>query len=173
LRALRKTARILDVLGCRFNTFRPVRFLQLLLKVGLTQEEPMDSIRTFMTRSPHTIGQEQTLAIAHQVMREHNVRHLPVLEAGKLVGILSQRDLHLIETLRDVDPETTPIVEAMTADVYVTGPNAPLEEVATTMAEHKYGAAVVVDGKAVVGIFTTVDALHALSTVLRARSSAA
>jgi acetoin utilization protein AcuB len=133
----------------------------------------MESIRTFMTRSPHTIGQEQTLATAHQIMREHNVRHLPVLEAGKLVGILSQRDLHLIQTLRDVDAEATTVDEAMTADVYVTSPNAPLDEVATAMAENKYGCAIVVDGKSIVGVFTTVDALHALSTVLRTRSSAA
>lgn len=133
----------------------------------------MESIRAFMTKSPHTIGQEQTLATAHQMMLQHNVRHLPVLEAGKLVGILSQRDLHLIETLRDVDPETTTVDEAMTADVYVTSPNAPLDEVAAAMAENKYGSAIVVDGKNVVGVFTTVDALHTLTTVLRARSSAA
>ena len=133
----------------------------------------MESIRTVMTKSPHTIGQEQTLATAHQMMREHSVRHLPVLEGGKLVGILSQRDLHLIETLRDVDPEVTTVDQAMTADVYVTSPNAPLDEVTAAMAENKYGCAIIVDGKKVVGVFTTVDALNALSTVLRTRSSAA
>jgi acetoin utilization protein AcuB len=133
----------------------------------------METIRTFMTKGPQTIGHEQTLATAHEMMREHKVRHLPVLEAGKLVGILSQRDLHLIETLREVDPETTTVDEAMTADVYVTSPSTPLEEVAAAMAENKYGSAIIVDGKNVVGVFTTVDALHALTTVLRARSSAA
>jgi CBS domain-containing protein len=61
----------------------------------------------------------------------------------------------------------------MTADVYVTSPNASLAEVAATMAEHKYGCAVIVDGKDVAGVFTTVDALHALSTVLRAEPSVA
>jgi len=133
----------------------------------------METIRTVMTKSPHTIGQEQTLATAHQMMHEHSVRHLPVLEGGKLVGILSQRDLHLIETLRDVDPEVTTMDQAMTADVYVTSPNAPLDEVTAEMAENKYGCAIIVDGKKVVGVFTTIDALQTLSTVLRARSSAA
>jgi acetoin utilization protein AcuB len=132
----------------------------------------MESIRTFMTRGAYTIGQKQTLATAHQMMREHKVRHLPVLEAGKLVGIISQRDLHLIETLREVDPETTTVDEAMTVDVYVTGPNTPLDEVAAAMAENKYGSAIIVEGKNVVGVFTTVDALNALATVLRARSAA-
>jgi acetoin utilization protein AcuB len=85
-----------------------------------------------------------------------------VLEGGKLAGILSQRDALLVETLRDVDPATTAVEEAMTTDVYVVAPDTPLEEVAGAMADHKYGCAVVVDEDRVVGIFTTVDALRAL-----------
>src|SRR6266487_4324746 len=96
------------------------------------------TIRKFMTANPHTIGQEQPLAVAHRMMRENHVRHLPVLEGGKLVGVLSQRDLHLIETLRDVDQATTTVEEAMTMEVYVTAPNTPLDEAARLMAEHKY-----------------------------------
>jgi len=123
-------------------------------------------IRKFMTANPRTIGQEQTLAVAHGLMREHNVRHLPVLEGGKLVGMLSQRDLHLVETLRDVDPATTKVEQAMTMDVYVTSPTTPLEEAARVMAEHKYGSAVVLDRGKIVGVFTTVDALVALANML-------
>ena len=125
------------------------------------------SIRKYMTKAPHTIGQEQTLSVAHEVMREHSVRHLPVLEGGKLVGVLSQRDLHLIETLRDVDPAKTTVDEAMTGDVYVTGPDASIDEVATQMAEHKYGSAIVVERGKVVGVFTTIDALSALTEIVR------
>ena len=127
---------------------------------------PGPSIRKYMTPAPHTIGREQTLSAAHRMMREHRVRHLPVLEAGKLVGILTQRDLHLIETLRDVDPDTTTVDEAMTMDVYVTDPSTPLEEVAATMADHKYGSAIIVDRGKIAGVFTTVDALHALASIL-------
>jgi acetoin utilization protein AcuB len=129
------------------------------------------TIRKYMSQNPHTIGQEQPLSVAHEVMRQHNVRHLPVLEGGKLVGVLSQRDLHLIETLRDVDPATTTVDEAMTGDVYVTGPEAPLEEVASHMAEHKYGSTVVVDRGKVIGLFTTVDALTALSAFAKKAKS--
>src|SRR5439155_11345560 len=99
-------------------------------------------IRKYMTHAPHTIGREQTLTAAHRMMRDHRVRHLPVLEAGKLIGILTQRDLHLIETLRDVDPDTTTVDEAMTMDVYVTDPSTPLEEVAARTADHKYRSAI-------------------------------
>lgn len=125
------------------------------------------NIRKFMTHAPLTIGQEQTLNVAHEVMREHRVRHLPVLEGGKLVGVLSQRDLHLIETLREVDPAKTTVDEAMTGDVYVTGPDAGLDEVASQMAEHKYGSAVVVERGKVIGVFTTIDALNVLSELVR------
>jgi acetoin utilization protein AcuB len=124
------------------------------------------SIRKFMTADPHTIGQEQSLTVAHRMMREHRVRHLPVLEGGKLVGLLSQRDLLLIETLRDVDPDKTTVEEAMTRDVYLAAPNTPLEEAARVMAEHKYGSAIVVDRGKIAGVFTTVDALSALVQLL-------
>jgi acetoin utilization protein AcuB len=130
------------------------------------------TIRKFMTATPYTIGQDQTLSAAHRLMRQHEVRHLPVLTGGKLVGILSQRDLHLIETLEDVDPDTATVEEAMTMDVYVTPPNTPLDEAARTMAEHKFGSAVVVDRGKIVGMFTTVDALVALAELLAPRVQA-
>jgi len=124
-------------------------------------------IDRFMTRAPHTIGDEQTLATAHRMMREHGIRHLPVLHAGKLTGILSQRDLHLLETLQDVDQDDVKVSEAMTQDTFVIGPRSSVRKVAREMAEHKYGCAVVLDERdRVVGVFTTVDALEALSTIL-------
>jgi acetoin utilization protein AcuB len=124
------------------------------------------TIERFMTRSPQTIGQEQTLAAAHRLMNEHRIRHLPVLGGGKLVGLLSQRDLHLIETLRDVDPEEVTVSEAMNAEAFTVGPRASVRKVAAEMAEHKYGSAVVMDRDRVVGVFTTVDALKALIELL-------
>lgn len=124
-------------------------------------------IRHFMTKNPLTIGHTQTLEKAHEMMREHAIRHLPVLTEGKVVGLLSSRDMHFIETLRDVDPRTTTVDEAMSSDVYVTHPDTPLEEVAATMAEHKYGSTIVTDQGKIVGVFTTVDALKALAAILK------
>lgn len=129
------------------------------------------TIDQFMTRSPHTIGHHQTLAAAHLMMREFRVRHLPVLDGGKLVGILSQRDLNFIETLRDVDPEDVAVVEAMTQEIFTVDVRAKLHGVATEMAKHKYGCAVVVERAQVVGVFTTTDALNALSSLLEGRDT--
>src|SRR5690349_25130839 len=91
-------------------------------------------IRDYMTMAPHSIGKDQTLARAHDVMRSHKIRHLPVLEGGKLVGIISERDLHLVETLRDVDPSSVTVDEAMSDHVYAVEPDTSLDVVAESLA---------------------------------------
>lgn len=127
-------------------------------------------VEKHMTPSPHTIGIDQPLTQAHKMMGQHRIRHLPVLSGGKLVGVLTDRDLHLIETLKDVDPETVTVEEAMSANVYSVPPDAALDEVAAEMAEHKYGCAVVMDGQRVVGVLTTVDLARSLADLLRKRA---
>jgi acetoin utilization protein AcuB len=120
-----------------------------------------------MTSSPATIEASRSLAEAHRTMRRHGIRHLPVVAGGSLVGILSLRDLHLLETLRDVDPEKVSVDEAMTRSPYTVEPGASVETVARTLAENKWGSAVVVDDGKVVGMFTTTDALKLLARLLR------
>ena len=124
------------------------------------------TVAEFMSPSPHTIGTGQTLASAHKMMREHRIRHLPVLEGGRLVGVVSQRDLYLLETIRDVQPEDTLVEEAMTGDPYVVSPSTPLVAVARTLLLHRWGSAIVADGTKVAGVFTTTDALAALLQLL-------
>jgi acetoin utilization protein AcuB len=131
--------------------------------------KPIPKIRAHMTPAPHSIGRDQPLTRAHALMREHHIRHLPVLDGGLLVGLLSDRDLHLIETLRDVDPERVSVEEAMSSVVYAVGPDAPLDAVLEEMAKHKYGCAVVMQQQHVIGIFTTSDACHAFAALLRGR----
>ena len=124
-----------------------------------------DEIRKFMTHPVHTIGAQQPLAEAHRMMNAYGVRHLPVRSGGALVGLVSQRDLHLIETLRDVDPAQVSVEEAMSQDVLSVDVEVPLREVAHRMVERKLGSALVTERGDVVGIFTTVDALRALEAL--------
>ncbi len=84
---------------------------------------------------------------------------------------MSDRDLHLIETLRDVDPSKVTVEEAMSPSVYTVTPKASLEEVVREMAQHKYGCVVVTDDGKVVGVFTTVDAMRAFVDLLETRLS--
>lgn len=124
------------------------------------------TVEHFMTHAPHTIGHDQPLSEAHRLMREHGIRHLPVLDRGKLVGVLSLRDLHFFETLADVDPDRICVSEAMSTDTYTVGPRTTLRRVAAEMADHRYGSVVVVDKERVIGILTTVDGMRALSLLL-------
>jgi acetoin utilization protein AcuB len=129
------------------------------------------TIQKYMTTSPHTVGSDQKLSHAHAILHEHRVRHLPVLRGGELVGMLTERDLALIESLKDVDPHAITVEEAMSTGVYRVSPDSPLDEVVSEMASKKYGSAVVVQNGKVVGIFTTVDVCTAFGELLRGRLS--
>jgi acetoin utilization protein AcuB len=130
------------------------------------RQHPIETVDKYMSPTPHTIGPTQSLDKAHAIMRAHNIRHLPVLDGGKLVGLVSDRDLKLVETLKDVDPKEVAVEEAMSQEPYTVAPLTRLDEVVREMARKKYGSAVVMDGAKVVGIFTAVDALDALAWVL-------
>ena len=125
---------------------------------------PLNPVRVYryMTPSPITVGRDQSLAVAHEMMRKNRIRHLPVLDGGALVGIVTERDLRLVESITGTDPSATLVEDAMTSDPYVVTAGTPLRAVAEAMVEHKYGCAVVMERGAVAGIFTTVDALRAL-----------
>ena len=131
--------------------------------------KPIPTIQKYMTAAPHSIGSDQTIATASLMMNDHRIRHLPVLRGGQLLGILTDRDIKLIETFRDVDPTKIAVEEAMTEPPYSVSPEAALDEVVETMAANKYGSAVVMHNQKVVGIFTTVDACEALAQLLRTR----
>lgn len=90
-------------------------------------------VQKFMTPLPHTIRDDQSLAAAHQLMRTHDIRHLPVLKDGRLAGVVSQRDLYMIETLKDIDMTQIPVVDAMSTDVYAVGPRTSVRKIAEEM----------------------------------------
>jgi acetoin utilization protein AcuB len=127
------------------------------------------TISKFMTTLPHTIGSDQSLAKAGEMMSKFRVRHLPVLEGGKLVGIVTDRDLKLVESFKDVDAREVSVAEAYSPDPYIATPESSLSEVCAEMAAHKYGCALVCDNHKLVGIFTWVDALNAFNQLLSTR----
>ena len=129
----------------------------------------MPAIEKYMTTSPHAIGRDQPLTLAHAMLKKHRIRHLPVLDGGELVGLLSERDLQLIETFEGVDPKRVTIEEAMSTSVYAVTPETKLDQVVREMAEHKYGCAVVIQNAHVVGVFTTVDVCRAFAESLETR----
>ena len=103
------------------------------------------------------------------MLKKHRIRHLPVLDGGELVGLLSERDLQLIETFEGVDPKRVTIEEAMSTSVYAVTPETKLDQVLRAMAEQKYGCTVVIQNGRVVGVFTTVDVCRAFAESLETR----
>lgn len=129
------------------------------------------TIQKFMTTTPHSIGKDQTLATAEKIMSQYGIRHLPVLDGNKLLGIISDRDVKFLETFKDVDPTKVTLDSMYIEKVFSVEPDARLDEVCDVMAENKYGSAVVMSNNKLVGIFTWVDALRAMSELLKTRLS--
>ncbi|MFO0728894.1 MAG: CBS domain-containing protein [Myxococcota bacterium] len=127
------------------------------------------SIQKYMTTSPHTIGREQLLSTAQALMAKHRIRHLPVLDGGALIGMITERDIALVSGLKDADLERLKVEDAMSPVPFSVQPESKLDEVADEMAQYKYGSAVVTSHGKVVGIFTAVDALAAFAELLRSR----
>lgn len=84
---------------------------------------PDRPIKEFMTPAPHGIAPTEPLAVAAARMQELRVRHLPVRTGGRVVGIVSERDLELLRGTQAIDFKVTPITAAMVPDPYCVGPS--------------------------------------------------
>lgn len=131
--------------------------------------KPVPPVQKYMTTSPVTTEASATVAAAAKVMKANSIRHLPVVDGGTVVGLISDRDIALVEGLVGVDPEIVTVRDAMATEPYTTSPDTPITEVAATMASNKYGSAVVTQNGKVVGMFTTVDVCRVLAEVFETR----
>lgn len=124
-------------------------------------------VSRYMTDAPLAIDPATSMAEAHRLMQRRAVRHLPILRDARVVGIVTDRDLHKYAAVPHFDPDRVTVEEVMVRDVAVVAPHDPLPEVADLMSQRDIGSVVVVDHDRVVGIFTTSDALRALSEIIR------
>jgi acetoin utilization protein AcuB len=120
------------------------------------------TVADVMSKDPCCIQSTDSLRQAHWTMLTKGVRHLPVLEGERLVGVVSERDLYLVESVRAINAEEEPVSAAMSSPPFTTGPGTLLRDVVHVMRAQRYGSSVVVEGARVVGIFTRNDALRAL-----------
>jgi acetoin utilization protein AcuB len=97
-------------------------------------------------------------------MRELAIRHLPIVQEERLVGLVSERDLKAAWGLPEA--KKLAVGDVMKRDVFVAHSDMALSEVASEMADGKLGSAIIVDaGGNVTGIFTTTDALRILASL--------
>jgi acetoin utilization protein AcuB len=129
--------------------------------------------RDVMTSSPITVTPEATLAEVWDLMREADIRHVPVVEAGVLVGMVSDRDLASLDVARVLTADgaealrralATPVVTVMSSDVIFVEMEDDLDDVVELMLEHKVGAIPVVrpDARDVMGIVSYIDVLRGI-----------
>jgi acetoin utilization protein AcuB len=123
-------------------------------------------IQKYMTQAQHFASPEESVLLAYERMRDHDVRHLPVLRDGKLVGVLFKSDLKLVGSLEPAVVRPIKVESVMVTEYYTVGPDEALDVAAREMSKHKWGSALVTQQNKVVGVFTTTDALRALSDAL-------
>jgi acetoin utilization protein AcuB len=125
----------------------------------------MPLIQKYMTAMPHSIRRDSPIGNAVSMMRENQIRHLPVLEGGHLLGVVTDRDVKLASSFEGAERLTAE--DVMTPDPYTVSPDTPAADVAREMAARKYGCAIVrQDNGKVVGIFTAVDGMRVLGEIL-------
>lgn len=129
------------------------------------------SVARYMTHGPYTVGPNEPLGNARRLMAKYDVRHLPVRAEGKLVGVLSDRDVQTVWMLAHAPQDALKVEDAMTEHPYAVGPNERIEVVVRVMADRKIDSAVVVEDERVIGVFTATDAMHALVDLLEKDAS--
>jgi acetoin utilization protein AcuB len=129
----------------------------------------MLTVNDLMTVIPNTVTPSTKLRQVIELMKSQNCRQLPVLENGKLVGIITDRDIRLVmnsplvlhgrwqdeEILDQVTAET-----CMTPDPMTVTPDTPAYRAASMLSIYKFGALPVVDGDTLIGIITVTDFLE-------------
>jgi acetoin utilization protein AcuB len=124
------------------------------------------SIEKYMTRAQFFAAPEESVITAYERMLEHDVRHLPVLRGEQLLGLLFKSDLKLVEALSREVLRPVQVQSVMVTEYYTVAPDEALDVAAREMSKRKWGSALVIDQGKVVGVFTTTDALRALSDSL-------
>ncbi len=127
------------------------------MKIGMT-------IGKEMTPAPRCVEAGARLLLAQELMRRHDIRHLPVTEKGTLCGILSERDVNLALSLAAhiIDEDKILVGDVCVRDPYLVEPDKALSTVATEMAQRRIGSVLVVKNNKLVGMFTTTDACRCL-----------
>jgi acetoin utilization protein AcuB len=126
---------------------------------------PLD-VERYMSTALVVISPVQPLSEAIRLMRLHDVRHLPVLKRNKVVGVLSQRDVYMMQSIENSAPSQVQVSEAMTDDPYTVEPDERINRVAREMVRRRIGTALITHGDRLLGMFTTTDALLALAALV-------
>jgi CBS domain-containing protein len=128
-----------------------------------------DRVRDIMETKLVTISANERLSMVEDIMTLGRVRHMPVVQGGQLVGVVSERDLlraslSVLSEHRDAERRAflhvVEISRVMSAPPIVIGPDASIEQAALLMADKKIGCLPVVAGDQLIGMVTETDVLR-------------
>jgi|APTNR8051073442_1049403.scaffolds.fasta_scaffold28810_3 acetoin utilization protein AcuB len=136
-------------------------------EANMSKSEP--TIQKFMTTDPKSIESTAKIKDAQALMTKFKIRHLPVTRQGKVVGILSDRDIKLVGSFSEIEIDEVVVADVCQNKPYIVAPDELIHEVAAEMAAKHYGSAIVVQNSRLVGIFTAVDACRTLAEILEMR----
>lgn len=120
-------------------------------------------VSEIMSRDVIGLPPSATLAEARTLMQRHHIRHLPILEDNRLIGLVSQRDIlaaqesSLEQGLNGQFLEQHSVADVMIKEVTTVSPKAGIREAALYLQKHKYGCLPVIDKEQLVGIVTDSD----------------
>lgn len=137
----------------------------------------MTNVEKWMTRNPITIEKDATVIEAIHLMKEKNIRRLPVMDKGRIAGIVTEKMLADFKPSKATSLDTwevhyilskTPVTEAMNPTPYKVKPDTALTDAAQLLHDRKLnGVLVVDDNDNLVGILTMTNALEALIAICR------
>ena len=125
-------------------------------------------VHEWASPDPETCLPSTTIGAARRALYDLHIRHLPVVDDGRLVGILSDRDLFAPDLEDDAEVATI-----MTTDLHTTTAGEDLSDAALRMLAENINSLPVVDGDTLVGVITTTDCLMALMEADRRARGAA
>lgn len=118
-------------------------------------------VREVMTKQPTTVEPDATLGEVATLMKQEDCGSIPVVEGGRLVGIVTDRDIVVRGIAAGVDPKTQRVSKVMSSDPITIGPDADITDAEKKMAERQIRRLPVVDGGKLVGIIVTAQIARA------------
>ena len=135
-------------------------------RIALTRPGGRMQVRNWMSQPVITVEAGAPVADAFRLLEQSHIKRLPVLSAGRLAGILSEKDLRALQA------QDAKVSEVMTPDPVTIGPDEPVETAAIRMHDNGFGALPVLDAQGVlVGIITEDDIFEAMIAMTGARFS--
>jgi len=132
-------------------------------------------VRMRMTKNPISVSPDTSILEAWKIMQNSQIRRLLVMDKGKLVGIVTERDLRSVSPSQATSLsifeinyllEKLKVKDAMTPNPITVDADAPIEEAALIMRDNKISALPVIENGEVVGIITESDVFRAFIEML-------